>query len=249
MQIRENLMLSTVLTLLTLLAALTLAGSLAVIAVEMPRLRRALVDNRRRPQQISEMVARLCDRNQLVRLAAIHGLGQTASDAPESRARVAAVLAAYLRAMTRDLELRRLAHTEIRECLRELSALNAAETLALDLSGCDFSGLALSGLNLDRADLRHCNLSDCDLRDVSLRGALLRDAMFSRARLSGIDLRQAKVENIVWDGAQLENLRGIPADQLHRWQEQADGWNKAGGIASSIFAQMERPVVDKSKLH
>ena len=174
-----------------------------------------------------------------MRRAAIHGLGQTASDAPESRARVAAVLAAYLRAMTRDLELRRLAHTEIRECLRELSALNAAETLALDLSGCDFSGLALSGLNLDRADLRHCNLSDCDLRD----------AMFSRARLSGIDLRQAKVENIVWDGAQLENLRGIPADQLHRWQEQADGWNKAGGIASSIFAQMERPVVDKSKLH
>jgi uncharacterized protein YjbI with pentapeptide repeats len=159
------------------------------------------------------------------------------------------VLAAYLRAMTRDAELRRLAHAEIRECLRELSDLNVSGTLALDLSGCDFSGLALEGLTLDRADLRHCNWSECDLKNLSFRGAILRDGMFSRARLSGIDLRQARVENIVWDGAQLENLRGIPAEQAQRWQEQADGWAQAGGIASTIFAQMERPAVDKSKLH
>jgi hypothetical protein len=237
------------LAVLNLLALVTLSGALAVIAAELPRLRRALIDHRRREQPISDLVSRLCDRNQLVRLAAIHGLGQTACDRPDTRARVAAVLAAYLRAMTRDPELRRLAQTEIRECLRELSTLNAAGTLALDLSGCDFSGLALDGLNLDRADLRHCNLSDCDVRNLSLRGALLGDAMFSRARISGLDLRQAQVGNIVWDGAQLENMRGVSAEQVQRWQEQADSWGKAGGIASSIFARMDMPVADKSKLH
>lgn len=238
-----------ILAALNLIALLILAGALVVIAAELPRLRRTLRDHRRREQPISDLVARLCDRNQLVRLAAIHGLGQTASDIPETRARVAAVLAAYLRAMTRDLELRRLAQTEIRECLRELSTLNAAATLALDLSGCDFSGLALEGLNLDRADLRHCNLSDCELRNLSLRGALLRNAMFSRARLSGIDFRQATLTHIVWDGARLENLRGVAAEQVAQWQQQADSWSKSGGIASSIFAQMEMPDVDKSKLH
>ena len=242
-------MLQPTLDVLTVFAGGILAGSLAVIAAELPRLRRALLEHRRREQPISDLVARLCDRNQLVRLAAIHGLGQTASDHTETRARVAAVLAAYLRAMTRDAELRRLAQTEIRECLRELSTLNAAGSLALDLSGCDFSGLALDGLNLDRADLRHCNLSDCELRNLSLRGALVRDALLCRARLSGVDLRQATLERVVWDGARLENLRGVGTEQVTHWQQQADSWSKVGGIASTIFAQMDVAGIDKAKLH
>ncbi len=145
-----------------------------------------------------------------------------------------------------------------RLCDLQNTDLRGLRIAKIDLSKFDFTradmrGISLIHVNLSEADLSHANFYDVyHLKDTKFNGACLFDAIFIKARIFGIDFRNAelgfadftgaslgrvKIEGATLDfanftGAKLSDMHGLQQHQLDktfRWKGYKTSVSSADG--------------------
>ncbi|SFD26436.1 pentapeptide repeat-containing protein [Streptomyces aidingensis] len=157
------------------------------------------------------------------RLGGVYSLDRIAEDDPAERARVAEILAAFVREG---------AAGESAPLPRDVAAALAVLTRQDWPDGADLAGARLADVRLRGARLVRARLDGADLR-----GADLTCAVLTGARLDGADLRRADLSGAVLRGADLRGalLSGGRADDATRWPE---------GFAPGEHGLVVRPATD-----
>lgn len=142
-----------------------------------------------------------------IRLGGVYSLDRIAGDSPGERARIAEILAAFVRD--------RLTDDPPRDALAALEILTRRDWPG----GVDLAGVRLAGARLAGAKLSEARLGGADLNAADLSGADL-----GAADLTGADLRKARLPGAVLHDAKLRDTRfsGATADAATRWPEGFD---------------------------
>lgn len=103
-----------------------------------------------------------------------------------------------------DLRGAQMAGVQLKNCTLAGSNLQGADLQGANLTNSDLQGVDLRGADLSGADLEGVLLMGADLRDCSMRRARLAAAEFWRvglppARVAGLDLRGAAVDDLLED--------------------------------------------------
>lgn len=158
---------------------------------------------------LGKLITDLCDRNRLVRLAAVQQLGALGHLDADAAGRVLIVLGAYLKALCSDAQLRGTTSIEIVATLQELTTLRHAlarkRPTTLDLSGMDFSNLSINDIDF----------SDTLLSGSSFRGATLRNSSFQNAQLQRVDFSNADLNGCNFVGSNLTDALWLSATVQH----------------------------------
>lgn len=211
---------------------------------------------------LGKLITDLCDRNKLVRLAAVQQLGALGQLNNAAARRVMMVLSAYLKALCGDTQLRATTHTEIVATLLEMTLLRkeAGKTnpISLDFSGLNFSGLKLVDIDFSDAVLKNAQFRGTELRQVTFHGAALDHADFSLAHIHGSSFAGASLTGTVWQGAVIENCVAlsqteIASSNVHKLLPKTSAPSpehlaRQKQLALAMFQDVQAPQ-DKSKLH
>jgi uncharacterized protein YjbI with pentapeptide repeats len=203
---------------------------------------------------ISDHLVQLCHKNQLLRLNAIQHIGDFGMK-DDNQQRAVSLLAAYVRAITNDHELRAMAKAEIYEALSVISQLItiSPQPLSIYLAKSNLSGLFLRHLSLSGADFSDADFSGSVIEYVNFDKTVLDRASFARATLESVTFKNSSFVAANWASVSLHNVVGVTEDDIASSVE--------GGIFSpqSIMASFSRTqpafdntrrvAVDKSKLH
>ncbi len=217
---------------------------------------------RQEVKSIQELVLNLCNKNHLMRLNAVHELARHASENPAEEARIAAILAAYIRAMTSDQTLRQAAQAEIQESLRTLSDIlkQAKSTVSVYIGKANFSGMTLRNLHLVHTDFTGADFTGSIMENVNLQNSILCQANFSAANLQQVNMEDANKTGTIWSEARLDKVEGISESYIslsnkllghmkNRERQKLETDRTQAGKASSLFLTPEMAGIDKNKLH
>ena len=190
--------------------------------------RRANTSEKQQAQELFvNSTKNLGDEIEIIRIGAIHGLGQLAKDSPEIwNGRVAKILCDFIRSTTGKSDYQAKYENnpsvEITTALEVLavSSKNIALGVGLDLRNAYLAGVDLRGANLIRAKFGGANLKDANLNRTNLTGANLASTKMERAKLKhtilvdailigtnlyGSDLTDAKLESTILVAVNLSN--------------------------------------------
>jgi hypothetical protein len=164
---------------------------------------------------VAEHLVQLCHKNQLLRLSAIQHIGDFGMQA-DNQQRAASLLAAYIRAITNDYELRAMAKAEIYEALTVMSRLisMSAKPLSVYLAKSNLSGLFLRHLNLSGIDFSDSTFSDSVLEDINFDMSVLDRASFARATLENVTFVQSTFMAANWAAVRLNNVTGVTKEDI-----------------------------------
>ena len=107
-----------------------------------------------------------------------------------------------------------MAGVQLKNCVLAESNLQGADLRGANLTNSDLQGANLRGADLSDADLEGTLLMGADLRDCSMRRAHLAAAEFWRtglppARVAGLDLRGAAVDDLLEDQQAFLSQQGV----------------------------------------
>jgi hypothetical protein len=208
-------------TLAILLAAGAVLIALALLWRRVTASERAAIDAVRlaeetqRRERFLRAVSQLADAGLEVRLGAIYGLEQVASESRAQHQPAMEVLCAYLRehaAWDAERPAPMRLPTDVQAVLTVLGRRTVAheeDSFRLDLRRTDLRGADLNGVGLDRANLFEAHLEGATMQaarlaHADLRGAWLNQADLVEADLRGADLREAHLEGAYLVEARLE---------------------------------------------
>jgi uncharacterized protein YjbI with pentapeptide repeats len=216
---------------------------------------------------LGKLITDLCDRNRLVRLAAVQQLGALGHLSTDAGGRVLIVLGAYLKALCSDTQLRGTTSIEIVATLQELTALRRGlaqkRPTTLDLSGMDFSGLSISDMDFSDTVLSGSSFRGATLRNTNFQNAQMQRVDFSHASISGANFAGANISDALWIGAKVENCLALSPAEIEASTKVRliSGGKAQSGTASpehiarrkqlalaAFHADLQAPQ-DKSKLH
>ena len=200
-------------------------GALGALSLAIVGLWNFFVNHRRartaEKQQTQELfvdsIRNLGNENEIIRIGAIHGLGQLAKDLTEIWSeKVAEILCDFIRSITLDHNYENdypsKSPVEINVALKILTQDhdNPFDSAKIDL---DFANLKRTGLelaNLHKASLREVNFTEAYLWGANLSEAHMYRTSLVRAYLLGVDLSEANLKEAILIGAYLigANLRG-----------------------------------------
>ena len=202
--------------------------------------RRANTSERQQAQELFvNSIRNLGDEIEIIRIGAIHGLGQLAKDSPEIwHGRVAKILCDFIRSTTGKSDYQakyeNSPSVEITTALGVLavSSKNTAPSVGLDLRDTYLVGVDLTGVNLTRAKFANANLKQARLTEADLTGANLafakmmgahlRRAKLLLATLIGTDLSESNLSEVELRLANLVGANLSGANLIHTELEEAD---------------------------
>ena len=216
---------------------------------------------------LGKLITDLCDRNRLVRLAAVQQLGALGHLSADAGGRVLIVLGAYLKALCSDAQLRGTTSIEIVAALKELTTLRQQlaqkRPTTLDISGMDFSGLSISDMDFSETVLTGSSFRGATLRNTNFHNAQLQRVDFSHTALNGCNFAGANLSDALWIGAKVEHCLALSPAEIEASSKVrliSGGKAQSGTASPEHVAQRKRLALaafhadlqapqDKSKLH
>ena len=202
-------------------AVLSTVGILNLIANN----RRADIAERQQAQELFvNSIKNLGSREEIIRIGAIHGLGQLAKDSPEVwKDKVATILCGYIRSTTQESDYQTKykdePSVEVSTMLEILTSpdRNPFDSTKFDLSGAylvkaNLRDKILVGANMGGTNLFRANLIDANLIGATLYRANLANSYLTWSNLTGANLDLATLTDAHVRGANMQCAGLFKAD-------------------------------------
>ncbi len=129
--------------------------------------------------------------------------------------------------------MKRYTKEEVERYVKEGKSFKNADLRGLDLSNIDLSGGDFEGANFRYSDLSKSNLTNAILRNANLRHAILKETILVNTDLRGADLTHADLTDARWvhvkyEGAKMENTRGVSKKKFFFSQQLLDSLFEKG---------------------